>query len=87
MEQDGEKQKSRNRIVRNLAVAIIVVIVIAILLLVSYSLTIDPLRTFLGYVAVIFLPIIIILAYALIIAILHRRRPLHNSIQDFGQGK
>ncbi len=87
MEQDGEKQKSHNRIVRNLAVAIIVVIVIAILLLVSYSLTIDPLRTFLGYVAIIFLPIIIILAYALIIAILHRQRPLRNSMQDVEQRK
>ncbi len=79
MDEDAEKQKRSNRLVRNLAVALIAVIVIAIGLLISYSLTTDTLRATLGYAAIVFLPIIIILAYALAIAVLHKRQPRSSS--------
>jgi hypothetical protein len=75
----GVKQRPRNGVMRNLAIGFIVVMAIAIVLLVSYSLTVDPLRTLLGYAAIIFLPIILILGYALVIVVLHRRRPISSA--------
>lgn len=75
MEEEIKRQKPPNHNVRILIIAIIVVIMIAIVLLSSYSLTADPLRTVLGYAAVILLPILLILLFALVIIILHKRLP------------
>ncbi len=81
MEENRKKQNSRNHIVRNLTIALIVVLAIAVALLTSYALTTDQSRTVLAYVAVAFLPIILIVAYALAIAILHRRRTVPTQTQ------